>query len=171
MLDFEQERIISEQLKKENISEFVKTIILRYCNSVDRVTELLELIPEIAEKGIKERQKIIQDYAFGMGLLIGERYRYPITERKPKNKKAYNPDFPTLLYVAKAHFPSGNTDRCSIAEKTFFNEFVQIIKDKIGFDYENKKDWEWIKSTANCEKWFLSVIRQNIDEKFEPEEL
>ena len=76
-----------------------------------------------------------------------------------------------MLYAAKAHFPNGNTNGCSIADKAFFNEFIETIREKIGFDYENKEDWKWIKNTAKCEEWFLKVIRQNIDENFRLEEL
>lgn len=166
MLDFEQTKIIKEQIAKENASEFVQKLILAYCTNTSRMTELLELIPKIAEKGIKERQERINDYYFGMQLLIGERCRYPIPQRKSKSKKEYNPDFPTLLYVAKAYFPNGNCDRGSQADREFFAEFIQTIKDKRGFDYENKDDWKWIEDTANCKEWFLSVIIQNVDSEF-----
>lgn len=166
MLDFEQMKIIKEQIEKDNSSEFVQKLIMAYCNNTSRMTELLELIPKIAEKGIKERQERINEYYFAMELLIGERCRYPIPKRKSKSKKEYNPDFPTLLYVAKAYFPSGNCDKGSQADREFFAEFIQTIKDKQGFDYENKNEWNWIEHTANCKDWFLSVIRQNIDSEF-----
>lgn len=166
MLDFEQAKIIKEQIEKENASEFVRTLIALYCTNTSRVMELLELIPNIAEKGIKERQERINEYYLGMELLIGERCRYPIPQRKSKSKKDYNPDFPTLLYVAKAYFPNGNCDRGSQADKEFFTEFIQTIKDKMGFDYENADDWKWIDDTANCKDWFLSVIIQNVDSEF-----
>ena len=92
MLSLEQEKIIYEQLQMENASEFVRTIILRYSNTTQHMSELLELIPKIAENGIKERQKIINDYAaFGLDLLIGERYMYPIQKRKSKSKKTIQP--------------------------------------------------------------------------------
>ncbi len=171
MLSLEQEKIIYEQLQMENAPEFVRTIILRYSNTTEHMSELLGLIPKIAENRIKEKQKIINDYAFGLDLLIGERYMYPIQKRKSKSKKEYNPDFSILLYAAKAHFPNGNTNGCSIADKAFFNELIETIREKIGFDYENKEDWKWIKNTANCEEWFLKVIKQNIDENFRLEEL
>ena len=120
MLDFEQIKIIKEQIAKENADEFVQKLILAYCTNTSRMTELLELIPKIAEKGIKERQERINDYYFGMQLLLGERCRYPIPQRKSKAKKEYNPNFPTLLYVAKAYFPNGNCDRGSQADREFF---------------------------------------------------
>ena len=170
MIDFEQAKIIKEQIEKDNAHEFVRSLIMAYCTNTQRMSELLELIPRIAEKGIKERQDRINEYYFGMKLLIGERCRYPIPKRKSKSKKEYNPDFPTLLYVAKAYFPNGNCDRGSQADREFFSEFIQTIKDKHGFDYENKKEWEWIEKTAKCKDWFLSVIRQNVDSEFVLEE-
>lgn len=166
MLSVEQIQIINTQLAENNASEFVNAVIMRYCTSVSRIGELLELIPKIAEEGIKERQERINDYYFATELLIGERSRYPIPKRKAKSKKEYNPDFPTLLYVAKAYFPNGNCDGGSQADRDFFAEFIQTIKDKQGFDYENKDDWKWIENTANCRDWFLGVIIQNIDANF-----
>ncbi len=166
MLSIEQMQIINKQLTEDNASEFVNAVIMRYCTNVLRITELLELIPKIAGKGIKERQERINEYYFAMNLLLGERCRYPIPKRKAKSKKEYNPDFPTLLYVAKAYFPHGICDGGSQADREFFAEFIQTIKDKQGFDYESKEDWKWIEDTANCKDWFLSVIIQNIDENF-----
>lgn len=166
MLSIEQMQIINKQLTEDNASEFVNEVIMRYCTNVSRMTELLELIPKIAEKGIKERQERINEYYFATELLIGERCRYPIPKRKTKSKKEYNPDFPTLLYTAKAHFPNGNCDGGSQADREFFAEFIQTIKDKQGFDYESKEDWKWIEGVANCKDWVLSVIVQNIDENF-----
>lgn len=170
MLDFEQTKIIKEQIAKDNSSEFLQKLIMAYCTNTSRMTELLELIPKIAEKGIKERQERINEYYFATELLIGERCRYPVPKRKSKSKKEYNPDFPTLLYVAKAYFPNGNCDRGSQADREFFAEFIQTIKEKQGFDYEDKKEWNWIENTAKCKDWFLGVIRQNIDNEFSMEE-
>lgn len=166
MLSFEQIQIINEQLSKDNASEFVKAIILNYCRTVSEVTELLELIPEIAMRGLKERQEKINHYAQATESLLLERSIYPIPERKSKSKKTYRPDFAILLYVGKAHFPSGNCDGGSQVEKEFWREFIDCIKQKQGFDYTNKNDWEWIKFIVDCEMWFLSVIHQNIDTDF-----
>lgn len=166
MISYEQRKIINEQLSTENALDFVKTMILCYCQTASEVTELLEFIPKIAEKGLKDKQEKINQYCWATELLLGERHMYPIPKRKSKSKKAYNPDFPTLLYVGKAHFPNGNCDGGSQAEKEFWHEFIDCLMRKQGFDYTDADNWKWIKTTANCEKWFLSVIRQNIDKDF-----
>lgn len=170
MLSFEQMNIINEQLNQDNAHEFVEMLIMGYATDVQRISELLSLIPKIADKQLKIKQKRIQEYAWAYDLLLGERCRYPIPKRKSKSKKEYNPNFPTLLYGCKAHFPNGNCDGRSQADKEFFTEFIETVKNKIGFDYEDKEDWGWICNTADCREWMLKVIKQNIDSEFvEPE--
>lgn len=162
MLSFEQMNIINEQLKQDNVHEFVESLIMLYATDVERISELLLLIPKIADKQLKIKQERIQDY----DLLLGERCRYPIPKRKSKSKKEYNPDFPTLLYGCKAHFPNGNCDGGSRADKEFFVKFIETVKNKVGFDYEDKNDWAWICNIANCREWMLEVIKQNIDSAY-----
>lgn len=167
MLSLEQINIINEQLQQDNAYEFIKTMITHYAKDVEHISQLLSFIPELADKQIKIRQEKIYEYVWATDLLLGERCRYPIHKRKSKNKKEYNPDFPTLLYVCKAHFPNGNCDGGSIADKEFFAEFIETIKNKNGFDYENKEDWRWIFNIANCSDWMISVINQHIDANFQ----
>lgn len=166
MLSFEQMQIIYEQTQKENADEFVKELILEYCKSEVEMNKLLELIPKIAETGLLAKQRKIFQYSWATELLLAERFKYPIPKRKSKSRKEFNPDFPTLLYVAKAHFPNGNCDKCSVSEKAFWQEFIDCLKDKQGFDYDNTNDWKWIQTTAGCESWMTSVIHQNIDENW-----
>ena len=170
MLSLEQSDIIKKQLQKENVHEFVEKLIMSYATDTNRIGELLALIPKIAERQLQIKQKQVQEYAWAYDLLLAERVRYPIPQRKSNSKKKYNPDFPTLLYGCKAHFPSGNCDGGSLAEKEFFTEFVEMVKNKAGFDYESQDDWGWICNTADCREWMLEVIQQHVDADFvEPE--
>ncbi len=170
MLLLEQLNIIKEQLQQENAHEFVETLIVGYATDTIRIGELLTLIPKIADRQLQIKQKQILEYSWAYDLLLAERVRYPIPQRKSKSKKKYNPDFPTLLYGCKAHFPSGNCDGGSLAEREFFSEFIEMLKNKAGFDYEDKDDWGWICNTADCREWMLEVIRQHVDADFvEPE--
>lgn len=170
MLSLEQSNIIKEQLQQENVHEFVENLIMSYATDTHRIGELLALIPKIADRQLQIKQKQVQEYAWAYDLLLVERDRYPIPQRKHKSKKEYNPDFPTLLYGCKTHFPSGSCDGGSQAEREFSSEFIEIVRDKVGFDYENKEDWEWICNTADCREWMLAVIKQHVDADFvEPE--
>ena len=162
MLSIEQYQIIQDQLAKENAPEFVKAVISSYANTVEHASELLSFIPKLADKQLKMKQTHINQYSWAVDLLLGERYSHPIKYKK--NEKLSQ--FCTLLYTCKAHFKSGNAEPGSIADKTFFNEFIEILKEKKEVDYTDEKDWEWIYSCANCADWLESVIKQNIDSEF-----
>ena len=162
MLSMEQCKIIEDQLSKDNATEFVKTLINQYAGSVEAVGELLNYIPKLAERQLEIKQKRINQYSWGMDLLIGDRYTYP----GKYNKNDAHGRFVTLLYTCKAHFTNGNAEHSSAAGKSFFNEFIELLKKKKEFDYTNEKDWEWIYTTAGGADWLESVIRQNIDSDF-----
>ena len=42
MIDFEQAKIIKEQIEKDNAHEFVRSLIMAYCTNTQRMSELLE---------------------------------------------------------------------------------------------------------------------------------
>lgn len=166
MLSIEQLNIIKEQLQQKNANEFVEMLIMSYATDTIRIGELLALIPKIAERQLQIKQKQISEYIWAFNLLLSERIRYPIPQRKTKSKRKDDADFPTLLYGCKAHFPSGKCDGGSLAEKDFFSEFIEMVKSKSGFDYESKDDWGWICNTADCREWMLKVIKDHVDADF-----
>lgn len=162
MLSMEQYKIIEEQLAKENASEFVKTLLVKYGNTVKTIGELLNYIPKLAEKQLEIKQKRINQYSWGMDLMIGDRYMHPGKYKKDD----VHGRFVMLFFTCKAHFANGNAEHDSKAGKAFFDEFVETLKDKKEFDYTNEKDWEWIYTTAGGTDWLESVIKQNIDSEF-----
>lgn len=151
-LTTDQISIILEQLKKENASEFVETLLLQYANDVKRTSHLLSLIPKISENQLKIVNNEVIEHSLATNLLLSS---------ANKNKTI---DFATLLYTSKVCFPRGNCEGASQSGKEFFNKFIEAIKNKKGFDYESKKDWNWICDIADCEEWMLYIIRQNIKE-------
>lgn len=168
MLSLEQSNVIKEQLQQENAHEFIENLIMSYATDIIRIGDLLALIPKIADRQLQIKQKQIQEYVWAFNLLLSERIRYPIQKQKLKSKE--HADFPMLLYGCKAHFPCGNCDGGSLAEREFFSEFIEMVKNKAGFDYEDKNDWGWICNTADCREWMLEVIRKHVDANFvEPE--
>lgn len=162
MLSLEQYQIIKEQLSKETASEFVRTILSSYADTVDKTSELLNYIPKIADKQLRFTQEKIIQYSWATNLIIADRYLHP--GKYTKNDS--NGKFCTLFYTCKAHFPVGNADKNSVAEKSFFNEFVDMLKNKTEFNYTNVDDWNWIYSSAGGADWLESVIKQNIDSGF-----
>ena len=162
MLSVEQYQIIEEQLAKENAKEFVKIMLTKYASNVENISDLLSYIPKLAEKQLEIKQTLINQYSWSTDLLIADRYLHPHKYKKNEGNNL----FCMLLYTCKAHFKNGNSEHSSVAGKTFFDEFIKMLKNKTEFNYENDKDWEWIYSSAGCADWLESVIKQNIDSKF-----
>lgn len=162
MLSLEQYQIIKNELSKETAKEFVKTLLDMYANNVENISDLLSYIPRLAEKQLTIKQDIINQYSWSTDLLISDRYLHPHKYKKYEGDNR----FYILLYTCKAHFKSGNASCQSKSCETFFNEFIEILKEKKEFDYTNKEDWEWIYTSAGCADWLEKVIQQNIDSKF-----
>ena len=162
MLSPEQIRIINEELSKETAAEFVRTVLNTYANTVDKTSELLEYIPKIANQQLQMKQEQISRYSLATDLMIADRYSHP---GKYKDNDSHG-RFCTLFYTCKAHFPFGNANNDSVAGKSFFNEFVEMLKKKKRFNMNDEDDWDWIYSTAGGADWLESVIKQNIDNEF-----
>lgn len=162
MLSLEQYQIIENELSKESAKEFVKTLLAKYTNTVENTSDLLSYIPQLAEKQLKIKQIVINQYSWATDLLISDRYMHP--HKYKKNEE--NNQFCTLLYTCKAHFKSGNADGESKACEDFFDEFIEILKSKKEFDYTNQKDWKWVYTCAGCADWLENIIKQNIDSDF-----
>lgn len=162
MLSLEQYQIIENELSKETSKEFVRTLLVKYATTVEKISDLLQYIPKLAEKQIAIKQTTINQYSWATDLLICDRHFHPHKYRKNEG----NNQFCTLLYTCKAHFKNGNADGQSKACKDFFDEFIGVLKEKIEFDYTNQEDWKWMYTTAGCADWLESVIKQNIDSGF-----
>lgn len=162
MLSYEQHQIIKEQLSKETASEFVKVMLNEYANTVDKTSELLGYIPKIAEKQLQMKQEKITQYSCATDLMIGDRYSHP----GKYTKNDAHGRFCVLFYTCQVHFPFGNAEKDSIAGKAFFDEFVDMLKTKMAFDYTKYEDWEWVYSIAGGADWLENVIKQNIETDF-----
>ncbi len=156
MLSTGQYKIIEEQLSRDNSKEFVRELIRKYANSVENIGELLNYIPKLAVKQLEIKQKRINQYSWGMDLVIADRVMHPGEYKKEDNDLKFD----MLLYTCKAHFTDGNSKNYSGACKDFFLEFIDMLGKKKGFDYTNNDDWDWIYNTAECADWLESVIKQ-----------
>jgi len=163
-LTIEQMSIINAQLKSENVKEIVETLILAYANDLNRTSYLLALIPKIAAKQLQIKDKRIVEFSVACDCLLGERHAYLTPKMKIKNFAKI--DFATLLQVCIARFPNGNCNGASTSQQVFFQEFIDAIKNKIGFHYDDAGDWDWLCNCIQCREWMISVIKQNINNDF-----
>lgn len=166
MISLKQASIIKEQLKEENIKEFIETLLIEYASSdvqmqfvsgeISNVSHLLSLIPELADIQLHIERSISIENSQAVDLLISEVYN----KKKPM-------DFVTLLYTSKTRFPKCNCNNGSSTLKKLFNEFVTKLKTKDGFDYNSYDDWNWLCTVVGYRDWMITFIKQNIDENFE----
>lgn len=168
MLTIEQENIIRQELSKSTAEEFVRCLLDTYSNKLENLSQLLSYISKLADKSLNIKQREINRYNWSTGLLLAERYNCPPNKRKTRKNSDYNPDFPTLLYTCIAHINPATIDGQSIAVKAFFDEFVDAIKNKRGFDYENEDEWEWLVGIANGGELVTQVVKTYIDKDFVP---
>jgi len=166
MISPAQASIIKEQLQKENVKEFIETLLIEYASAdvitpyisgeVSNVSHLLYLIPKLADIQLHiEKNRTIEN-SQAVDLLVSEVY----------NKKKSR-DFVTLLYASKTRFPYCNSEGECITHKKLFNEFVTKLKNKDGFDYNNYNDWYWLCAVVGYRDWMIEFIKQNIDANFE----
>lgn len=168
MLTAEQMNIIYNELSKSTADEFVRCLLDKYGDNLENLSKLLSYIPKLADKSLNIKQREINRYNWSTDLLLAERYHYPPNKRKVRKNSSFNPDFPTLLYTCLSHINPDTIDGQSIAVKTFFDEFVDAIKNKRGFDYENEDEWEWLVGIANGGELVTQVIKVYIDKDFVP---
>lgn len=64
----------------------------------------------------------------------------------------------TMLPICQVCFPDGNADKCCEAQKRYFKEFVNLLKDRKLFDMS--KDKEWADSYGYTE-YIQKVIQNN----------
>lgn len=168
MLTIEQENIIRQELSKSTADEFVRCLLEAYSNELGNLSQLLAFIPKLADKSLNMKQREIYKYSWSTDLLLAERYNYPMNKRKVRKNSENNPTFATLLYTCLSHISPETLDGQSIAVKAFFEEFVDALANKRGFDYNKESDWRWLDGTANGSQLVTWTIRTYIDKDFVP---
>lgn len=166
MLTIEQTKIIEKHSKSP---EFVKAVIREYArDSINNIHDLLSFIPGLADMLLYTKHREVERYSLATDMMLAERYNNPIKDRKTRKGARVSEKFPNLFYTCRAHFPKGTADGMGEANKAFFNEFIDYLKNKRGFDYNNSDDWKWVAVVAGCGEWLANVIKTNIDATFEP---
>ena len=168
MLTAEQMNIIYNELSKSTADEFVRCLLDAYSNDLENLSKLLSYIPKLADKSLNIKQREINRYSWSMDLLLTERYHYPPRNRKTRKNSKNSPEFPLLLYTCLSHINPDYIDRQSVGVKAFFEEFVDALANKRGFDYNKDSDWKWLDGVANGSQLVTWTIRTYIDKDFVP---
>ena len=130
--DTNMELAIKSLLSTYNPEEVVRTVITEYTkNSVENCQFLLKLIPEIADHSIHLLNREVLRKSEAISMIMFEN----AVDYKG-NERAY---FASMIPVCMTHFPEGNTERCSEAERRYFNLFASFLKIKKHFPGKETK--------------------------------
>lgn len=125
---------IKSLLSTCNPEEVVRTVITEYTkNSVENCQFLLKIIPEIADHSIHLLNREVLRKSEAISMVIFEN----AIDYKG-NEEIY---FASMIPVCLTHFPEGNAERCSEAERRYFNLFCKLFKNKKAFSWKRDKDW------------------------------
>lgn len=137
-ISIENEQKINELLNNENAELIMKTMINKYTsNSLDKAQSLLEYINKIVSNIINISSKHIQELNQTSWLLLFQ------TAMDETDVHTY---FATMVPICKTLFPSGELQNGNLAQKKYFEKFIELYKNKKAFSWDNKSDVLWAKS-------------------------
>ena len=164
MLSIEDVKLVQSILDKETCSEIIDFLLLKYSENADNCNHLVRMIPEIAARRVEIEHQRSLELSQGIEMLICERYLHPI-----KYKKVETAKFSTYLHVCYAYFKNLDyIDKYSKAEQSYWDEFIELLKTKDGFDYESEDDWFWVENLSgrdeddSVKKWLKEVVRRYV---------
>lgn len=163
MLDPSQLDVIEEELSRDTKSIFVEALISEYCKDPSQCIDFLSVLPKIVCNPIVSLQKKINQYSWAVTLLLDKWLEHVNFSQQDEDNPLL---FSVMLHIAWVHFPSGNCDEKTLAEKDFFSTFVRMLKRRKAFDYKKETSWQLL-IRLGCRDWLISVIQQNIDRGFD----
>lgn len=161
-VDDKLKQFITAELDKPNSVEFVKEVLEQFVvKGTENVTWLVDTATNIACSQLYKKQKRIENCVFATRLLIDQHVAKPLSEAVKDS--AY---IATILKVCSVHFPEGLTGSEDKDEKAYYNEMLDILKQKPkGYDYTGGSLWLWAKHSG-VTKWLIDVIQSHVDSDF-----
>ncbi len=134
-ITIENEQKIKELLNDENIDLIMTTMINKYtCDSLNRAQNLLDYINKIVSNIINISNKQIQELNQASWMLIFQ---------KKMDEKDIHTYFATMVPVCKTLFSNGEPENGNLAQKEYFNKFLELFKNKKAFSWNKESDVEW----------------------------
>lgn len=128
----ENEILINRLLDDNNVDNIIHEILIRYNKKTGNTMYLLKLIESIVNDSLENTKKQLREHLTASAFLISQRIM---------NKDGSY--FASMVPVCQALFPEGVDEKDSIAAKQYFNEFLDLCRDKKMFSWENEGDVKW----------------------------
>ena len=134
-ISIENENKINDLINDENSELIIKELITKYCNkSINNAIDILEFIPRITSILIKNMNEQLSEYNQAASLLLLQ---------TKMNKDDIHTYFATMVPICMIMFPEGYPENGNLAEKDYFNDFLNLFKNKKAFSWDDKNDISW----------------------------
>lgn len=132
----EQNRLKMDHLLMDNnVDLIIKTMIKEYTQkSIYNAQNLITYMNDIISNILNIVNNDVNQLTLAGQMLILQ---------KEMNKSDVHTYFATLVPVMKTLYPDGLDDNASLAQKNYFNEFIDLYKNKKVFSWDNKNDVDW----------------------------
>lgn len=137
-ISIENEQKIKDLLNDENAELIIKTMIKEYSkDSLIKAQDLLSYINDTVSNIIHIYNKQIVELNQASWMLLFQK------EMDDKDIHTY---FATMVPVCKTLFPNGEPENGNLAQKKYFNKFLELCENKKAFSWDNKSDVQWAKT-------------------------
>lgn len=138
MLSSSEEKLLDLLINNNKASVYLKYMIINYAkSSLINANELLEYNNEILKIINNEYEKTLKETNTALHMSI---------VKQSFDKSDVHSYFAIMVPICKIKFPNGVTDSMSISEKNYFNEFIELYRNKKAFNWNSQSDVEWAKS-------------------------
>ena len=135
-ISIENERKINELLNDNDAEILVKHIINEYTNnSLEHAQDLLHYINDIVANVINITSSQIRNLSQAAHLMIFQ------TQMNETDVRTY---FATMLPIVKTLFPDGYPVNGNLAQKEYFDKFLNLCKNKKAFSWNKESDVDWL---------------------------
>lgn len=134
-ISIENEQKIRDLLNDEDAELIIKTMIKEYSkDSLIKAQDLLSYIKDVVSNIINISSRQIQELSQASWMLIFQ---------KKMDEKDIHAYFATMVPVCKTLFSSGEPENGNLAQKEYFNKFLELFKNKKAFSWNKESDVEW----------------------------
>ena len=140
-MDFRIEEIVNGILKDEQCVEIIDRLVQKFSlSSIDNALHLFEVNEQCLRSAMQLiNNKLSNSHQANYFLINGRKLI-------ANNKNHSDTKFAMLVPVCMYYFPEGYADdRCSLAEKSLFQEFLSLFNDANIFSWDNQNDVSWAK--------------------------
>lgn len=145
-----------------DVDKCIDDLLESYADNTEKLTYLNERMSQLYISRLQSQEEEICKLRNVIDLLINERSAVNTWKRQTNFNK-----FVRLAVICSVVFPNAEESIETKEQEAIFHDFVELLKNKKGFDYESITDWSkpFIK-IHDMRLWLTDVIIGWIDPEF-----